>query len=277
MQQQAKHVRSDLKCFELCRIRIKLIIQSIIDFCLTARYNTVMDDREYIKISGIQKLTLLDYPEHMACTLFVPGCNFKCPYCHNSELLGAGVQHYDESEIFDFLQSRKGKLEGVCVTGGEPTLYNDLGRFLAKIKDLGYLVKLDTNGYRPQVLSGVINDGLVDYVAMDIKSSLDRYPETIGLLCGFKPDNIIRSAELLMRGNVDYEFRTTVANEFVDAAAVEDIAKMIIGAKRYFLQYFVMRETVPDASLTPPTKEQMNYYLSVAREYVPATEIRGDI
>ena len=128
----------------------------------------------YIKICGIQKLTLLDYPEHTACTLFVPGCNFKCPFCHNSELLGGDAEFYDENEIFAFLEKRAGVLEGVCVTGGEPTVYSDLDRLLRRIKDLGYLVKLDTNGYDPDSLVRSVGEGLVDYIAMDIKNSPER-------------------------------------------------------------------------------------------------------
>ena len=135
----------------------------------------------FIKISGLQKLTLLDYPEHTACTLFVPGCNFRCPFCHNSELVSGAVDIYDESEIFAFLEKRRGVLEGVCVTGGEPTLYSDLDRLLGKIKELGYLVKLDTNGYAPDALERLYAQGLLDYVAMDIKNAPERYAETAGI------------------------------------------------------------------------------------------------
>ncbi len=135
----------------------------------------------YIKICGIQKLTLLDYPEHTACTLFVPSCNFRCPFCHNSELLAGDVSYYDEAEIFAFLKKRRGVLEGVCVTGGEPTVYTDLDRFLRSVKELGYEVKLDTNGYLPDRLVPLISERIVDYIAMDIKNSPDRYAESAGL------------------------------------------------------------------------------------------------
>ena len=166
----------------------------------------------YIKISGMQKLTLLDYPEHTACTLFVAGCNFKCPFCHNSELLSGDVSFYDEAEIFAFLKKRVGVLEGVCVTGGEPTLYGDLDRFLGDIKALGYKIKLDTNGYAPDRLSALIDAGLLDYIAMDVKNSPARYAETAGLDgfgARFDIENIERSVDIIMRSGVDYEFRTT--------------------------------------------------------------------
>ncbi len=231
----------------------------------------------YIKISGIQKLTLLDYPEHTACTLFVPGCNFKCPFCHNSELLGGDVEFYDEAEIFAFLRKRAGVLEGVCVTGGEPTLYTDLGRFLGKIKELGYSVKLDTNGYLPDRLSELLSVGLVDYVAMDIKNSPERYPETVGIAPErFDITPIERSIDIIMNRAKDYEFRTTVATELFDEKSIEQAARMIMGAKKYFLQKFVMRDTVPSKTLTSPQSIVMSRYLEIVRQYVPNAQIRGE-
>lgn len=231
----------------------------------------------YIKISGIQKLTLLDYPEHTACTLFVPGCNFKCPFCHNSELLGGGVGFYDEAEIFEFLKKRTGVLEGVCITGGEPTLYDDLERFVKAIKALGYKVKLDTNGYEPDRLSELLNDRQIDYVAMDIKNSPERYAETAGLdPYSFDIERIRRSAEIIMDSGIEYEFRTTIASELFDGHSMEGAARLITGANKYFLQYFTMRDTVPSKSLTPPSKSEMEYYLEIARGFVPAARIRGE-
>ena len=232
---------------------------------------------QYIKISGIQKLTLLDYPEHTACTLFVPGCNFKCPFCHNSELLSAGVEFYDEAEIFAFLRKRVGVLEGVCVTGGEPTLYTDLGRFLGKIKDLGYAVKLDTNGFLPDRLKELIDAGLVDYVAMDIKNSPERYAETAGLPAErFDIAPIEQSIDIIMNSGKDYEFRTTVVTELFDERSIEGAARMIIGAKKYFLQKFVMRDTVPSKTLTSPQSIVLSRYLDIVRRIIPTAEIRGE-
>ncbi len=232
---------------------------------------------KYIKISGIQKLTLLDYPEHTACTLFVPGCNFRCPFCHNSELLASDCEFYDERDIFAFLEKRKGVLEGVCVTGGEPTLYTDLPRFLGDIKKLGYSVKLDTNGYNPDCLDDLIRLGLLDYIAMDIKNSPERYAQTIGLPPErFDISKILESRNLIMSSGLDYEFRTTVVSEYFDGESMAGAAKMIEGANKYFLQYFVMRDTVPGKTLTPPTQETMHRYLDIAREFVPSVAIRGE-
>lgn len=233
----------------------------------------------YIKISGMQKLTLLDYPEHTACTLFVPGCNFKCPFCHNSELLGGDVAYYDEAEIFAFLKKRVGVLEGVCVTGGEPTLYADLDRFLRDIKALGYKIKLDTNGYAPDRLKALADEGLLDYIAMDIKNSPARYAETVGLDGfgnRFDIEKIERSIDVIINGNVDYEFRTTIAAELFDDESMDGAARMIAGARRYYLQYFTMRDTVPCKALTSPTKFEMEFYLDIARKYVPGAQIRGE-
>ena len=232
---------------------------------------------KYIKISGIQKLTLLDFPEHTACTLFVPNCNFRCPFCHNSELLRDNVEFYDEAEIFAFLKKRAGVLEGVCITGGEPTIYTDLDRFIADVKRLGYLVKLDTNGFLPDRLNALIADGLLDYIAMDIKNSPERYAETVGLPYDrFDVTPIERSIDIIMKSGVPYEFRTTVVTELFDETSIAGAAKMIAGADKYFLQSFVMRDTVPSKRLTPPQRVVMSRYLDIVRRYVPTASIRGE-
>lgn len=232
---------------------------------------------KYIKISGIQKLTLLDFPEHTACTLFVPNCNFRCPFCHNSELLLDNVEFYDEADIFAFLKKRAGVLEGVCITGGEPTIYTDLGRFIADVKRLGYLVKLDTNGFLPDRLNSLIADGLLDYIAMDIKNSPERYAETVGLPYDrFDVTPIERSIDIIMKSGVPYEFRTTVVTELFDETSIAGAAKMIAGADKYFLQSFVMRDTVPSKRLTPPQRVVMSRYLDIVRRYVPTASIRGE-
>lgn len=232
---------------------------------------------KYIKISGIQKLTLLDFPEHTACTLFVPNCNFRCPFCHNSELLLDNVEFYDEAEIFAFLKKRAGVLEGVCITGGEPTIFTDLDRFIADVKRLGYLVKLDTNGFLPDRLNALIADGLLDYIAMDIKNSPERYAETVGLPYDrFDVTPIERSIDIIMKSGVPYEFRTTVVTELFDETSIAGAAKMIAGADKYFLQSFVMRDTVPSKRLTPPQRVVMSRYLDIVRRYVPTASIRGE-
>lgn len=231
---------------------------------------------DYIKISGLQKLTLLDYPEHTAATLFVPYCNFRCPFCHNSELLDA-PEYYDESEIFAFLKKRAGVLEGVCITGGEPTIYSDLPRFIEKIKELGYEIKLDTNGYLPDALKNLYAAELLDYVAMDIKNSPARYAETAGLdETRLDIDSIRRSIEIIKSSGVPYEFRTTIAEELFDGESVAGAAELIAGADRYYLQRFVMRDTVPSKTLTAPTDATMARYLAIAREFVPNARIRGE-
>lgn len=232
---------------------------------------------KYIKISGIQKLTLLDYPEHTACTLFVPYCNFRCPFCHNSELLSGDAEFYDENEIFAFLKKRKGVLEGVCITGGEPTIYTDLDRFIRDIRALGYRIKLDTNGYMPDRLGALVNEGLLDYIAMDIKNSPERYAETAGLpIDSFDISPIVQSIDIIKNSGVKYEFRTTVVTELFDENSIAGAAKMIVGAERYFLQSFVMRDTVPSKLLTPPQRIVMSRYLDIVKEYVPSARIRGE-
>lgn len=200
-------------------------------------------------IQGLQKLTLLDYPEKMACTVFTPGCNFKCPFCHNASLVRGDGDSISEQEFFKFLNTRKNILEGVCITGGEPTLQPDLPEFIRKIKDMGFLVKLDTNGYRPDVLKALVKDGLLDYVAMDIKNSKSKYALTAGI-DEFNIEKIIESVDFLINGDLDFEFRTTVVKEFHDEKDILDIAEWIRGAKKYYLQKFVDSEDLicPDCT-----------------------------
>ena len=212
-------------------------------------------------IAGLQKMTLLDYPGKVACTVFLQGCNFRCPFCHNSGLLGGGAQQeIPEEELLAFLAKRKGILDGVCITGGEPTLYPQLRSLLEKIKALGYAVKLDTNGSRPQVLKALVAEGLVDYVAMDIKNAPERYAVTAGI-----PDMQLEAVEesirFLLAENVDYEFRTTVVQEFHDPAAMESVVGWLrrldarYPAKRFYLQPYVDRESVLARGLHAPQEE----------------------
>lgn len=195
---------------------------------------------EKVKISGLQKVTLLDYPGLVACTVFTPGCNFRCPWCHNAGLvIRAGNDTVSEEEFFALLKKRRGLLDGVCVTGGEPTFQSGLLDFIQKMKDLGYLVKLDSNGYSPKILKEIVGSGLVDYVAMDLKNSLEHYPETVGMdPKEFKKENILESVEFLKSGSVDYEFRTTLIRQFHDAKRLKDMVPLLVGSKRYFLQNF---------------------------------------
>lgn len=228
-----------------------------------------------MKIHGLQKMTLLDFPGKVACTVFLGGCDFRCPYCHNFELVdGSAPAIMEEGELFAFLEKRRGLLDGVAITGGEPTLRSDLPELMRAIRDMGYAVKLDTNGGHPDRLAAILGAGLADYVSMDIKNSPEKYARTVGLdAIDLAP--IRESARLLMAGEADYEFRTTVVDELHDAADFEAIGQWIAGAKRYFLQAFTDRDSVPFAGLHAPSDEKMRQYAEIARRYVPQTQLRG--
>lgn len=228
-----------------------------------------------MKIGGFRKLTLLDFPEKTACTVFTVGCNFRCPFCHNASLVTKSpLEEYTEDEILDFLKSRKGKLDGVCITGGEPLLQKDIESFISKIKSEGYLVKLDTNGSFPQKLKSLVNGGLVDYVAMDIKNSFDRYGETVGI-DDFDTSAIEESADFLLRGNIPFEFRTTVVKEFHNNESFEKIGQRFKGTKNYFLQGFVDSGDLVGENLSAATKEEMEEYLKILQKHIKTAQIRG--
>ena len=226
-------------------------------------------------IQGYQKLTALDFPGKLACTVFTPGCNFRCPFCHNASLVrGSQEPPISEDEVFAHLNKRVGMLDGVCLTGGEPLLQKGLDVFLQKVKQLGYLVKLDTNGSLPEQLKLLIENGLVDYVAMDLKNCREKYPLTCGAE-GLSLDSIEQSIALLMQGKVDYEFRTTVVNEL---HTVEDIAaagEWIRGAKQWFLQCYKDSGDVLGSGLTAPSKETLQQMLEIAAPFVQRAELRG--
>ena len=226
-------------------------------------------------IQGLQKLTLLDYPGKVACTVFLGGCNLRCPFCHNGELvLTPGPALMNLEELLTFLDRRRGLLDGVCITGGEPLLRPDLPRLLEAVKEKGFLLKLDTNGGFPRALEDVIRRGLVDYVAMDIKNSPDRYPETAGVP-GLDVEPYRESAALLLEGRVDYEFRTTVVRELHDEDSFRAIGPWLKGARRYFLQAFVDRDTVLSPGLHPCSREEMEGFASLVRPFIPQVELRG--
>ena len=227
-------------------------------------------------IYGFQKMTLLDYPGKVACTLFTGGCNFRCPFCHNAMLVTEldRENYYTDEEIFDYLKKRVGILDGVCITGGEPLMNDDIDDFIRRIRELGYSVKLDTNGSYPEKLKKLIDDGLVDYVAMDIKNTPEKYAETIGVKkFDFTP--VKRSIDLLMSGSVPYEFRTTVVNEFHTVQDIEEIAKMIAGAQGYFLQNFVDSGSLIGADLSAVSKDNLEKMRETAAQYVVNTGVRG--
>lgn len=234
-----------------------------------------------MKISGLQKLTLLDFPGKVACTVFLNGCNFRCPYCHNSELLDGNVEEVmTTEELIAFLRKRQGILEGVCITGGEPTLHPQLFDLLGDIKDLGYAVKLDTNGYRPETLQQVIDRGLADYVAMDIKNGPSLYGVTVGLETA-DLSKIEESIRLLLEGRVDYEFRTTVALPLHSEGSIADMARWLLTlsggkkVKRLFLQPFVDRDTVPMAGLSAPDTKMLAEFEKILASCTEEIGVRG--
>ncbi|MDO4494102.1 MAG: anaerobic ribonucleoside-triphosphate reductase activating protein [Clostridia bacterium] len=228
-----------------------------------------------MKINGLQKLTLLDFPGHCACTVFLAGCDLNCPFCHNSELIPGNAPAVMESdELLSFLKKRTGVLDGVAFTGGEPLLRPGLEELIREIRALGYAVKLDTNGCHPERLERLLTQHLVDYVAMDIKNSPDRYAETCGV-SDVDTEKIRRSIALLVNGETKYEFRTTVVAQLHDAASFEAIGPMIRGAKRYFLQAFTDRDTVPFEGFTAPEKAELEAYADIVRPYVGEVSLRG--
>ena len=228
-----------------------------------------------MKIHGLQKMTLLDFPGRVACTVFLGGCDFRCPFCHNGELLdGSAPAVMDDQELLRFLKGRQGLLDGVAITGGEPLLRKDLPELLRAIRELGFGVKVDTNGNHPEALERLLREGLADYIAMDIKNSPEKYALTVGLT-GLDLAPIRRSVRLLMDSGIAYEFRTTVVDELHEASDFEAIGQWIAGAKAYFLQAFTDRDSVPFEGFHAPTKENLEKYASIARLYVPYTAIRG--
>ena len=229
-------------------------------------------------LKGLQKLTLLDFPGKIACTVFAGGCNFRCPFCHNASLvLGDRLSEsptLSEEDFFAFLKKRRGMLEGVCVSGGEPSLYPDRIPFLIKIKELGYAVKLDTNGYRPNIIREAMAAGAVDYFAMDIKNSRESYARTVGL-SDFDISKIEESVSALMSGSVDFEFRTTLVRELHSEDDVLSIAKWIRGSEKYFLQTFIDSGDLIGTNFSGYNKNETEYLLKLLKPYVPNAQIRG--
>ena len=233
-----------------------------------------------MKIVGIQKLTLLDYPGKVACTVFLDGCNFRCPFCHNAELLTDAEPVMTPEELLAFLKKRQGILEGVCITGGEPTIHPELLGLLRAIRTLGYPIKLDTNGYRPQTLRGLLEEGLADYVAMDLKNSPEGYADAVGLPA---PDmsRVGESIRLLMESAVDFELRTTVVSPIHDARRVQEMGEWLLSVTngkpvpRLFVQPFVDRETVPVGGLSAPTGEELELFTRILSGCADLVAVRG--
>lgn len=228
-----------------------------------------------MKICGLQKTTLLDFPGHVAATIFTGGCNFRCPFCHNSDLLGNDAEvAYTEDEILKFLAKRKGILEGVAITGGEPTLQPDLRDFICRVRELGYQIKLDTNGSRPEVLKALCEEKLIDYVSMDIKTCRERYPEVAGIP-SLNIESIMESVEFLKKGTIPYEFRTTIVKELHQADDFVKIGSWISGCSNYFLQNYVDSENVLYQGFSCCSKEELLSYLEIVKPYVGHAELRG--
>lgn len=230
-----------------------------------------------MRITGIQKLTLLDYPGTVACTMFTAGCNFRCPFCHNSGLVvpeqmdGTALS---DDEIFEFLKKRKGVLDGVAITGGEPLLHADMPEFLERIKALGYRVKLDTNGSNPKLLKEIVREKLADRIAMDIKNAPDEYDKATGVKSDMAA--ITESKDFLLGGDCDYEFRTTVVRGIHTKESLVRAAKWIAGAKEYYLQQFKDSGSILDITgLKAFEKDEMYELAEAVREFVPSVEVRG--
>lgn len=229
-----------------------------------------------ISICGLNKTTLLDYPGHVAATVFLGGCNFRCPFCHNGGLVlnPNNEEMLSEEEVLTFLKKRKGILTGVCISGGEPTLEAELASFISKIKSLGYLVKLDTNGYNPDIVNSFIADQLVDYIAMDIKNCFPKYAETAGVK-QLDIEKIKHSIKIMMTSEIEYEFRTTVVKELHAKEDMLAIAKEIKGARAYFLQGYKESEQVISPGFHAYSKKEMQELEEAVKPWVPSVLLRG--
>lgn len=229
-----------------------------------------------MQIHGFQKLTLLDYPCHIAATIFLGSCNMRCPFCHNADLVldPASQPTIPVDEVLAYLKKRQGILEGVCITGGEPTLHRDLPAFAASLKALGYLVKLDTNGTNPKMIKQLAENSLIDYVAMDIKSSPAGYTKAAGLDSPI-PEAIYAAVEFLLNGTLDYEFRTTVVKELHTQADFASIREWLAGCRAYYLQAFVAADHMIRPGLSGYDKAELLAFRDFLRKKIPLVELRG--
>ena len=229
-----------------------------------------------MRICGLQKLAMVDFPGKLAATVFTGGCNLRCPFCHNAPLVThlEEAEHFSEEEVLDFLRRRQGLLDGVVLSGGEPLLHDGVGAFLRKVRDLGFAVKLDTNGCDPARLAEILNQGLVDYVAMDVKNAPARYAETVGIP-GFNPAPVEESIRLLRKSTVDYEFRTTLVRELHRPEDLDAIAAWLAGAPRYYLQNFVDSGNLIGRGYHGFTAEQLQGFAERVRPFFGAVELRG--
>ena len=229
-----------------------------------------------MNIQGIQKLTLLDFPDRTACTVFTGGCNMRCPFCHNASLVLRPGENpaYFEEEIYAFLKKRQGILDGVAITGGEPLLQHGLEEFILRVRELGFAVKLDTNGSYPDRLAALIDQGLLDYIAMDVKNSREKYAQTVGVK-GFDIAPIEQSIALLRTSGVPFELRTTVVRELHSAEDIEDMGVWLQGEHVHFLQGFIDSGDLIGKGLSGYDKNQMEDLVNVLKSYVPHAQLRG--
>ena len=229
-----------------------------------------------MKLAGLQKLTLLDYPEKTACTVFTPGCNFRCPFCQNGSLVLSPSEEplLPPEDFFGFLQKRTGLLDGVCISGGEPLLQPDLEDFCTRIHAMGFSVKLDTNGSNPERLSHLLKRGMIDFVAMDIKNSPEHYGETIGIP-NFNMDPIYKSVQLLMEGCIPFEFRTTAVSQYHNEECFREIGQWLKQAPRYYIQCFRESPDVIQKGLSAPSSHAMEAFLKAVRPFIPSAQLRG--
>ncbi|MBU1292303.1 anaerobic ribonucleoside-triphosphate reductase activating protein [Patescibacteria group bacterium] len=230
-------------------------------------------------IGGLQKSTLIDYPGKVAATIFTIGCNFKCPFCHNPELVDLKKIKRQpkifEAVFFDFLKSRQDLLEGICITGGEPSIQPDIIDFIKKIKKLSFLVKLDTNGSQPKILEKLFNQNLLDFVAMDIKSSQENYSKTAGIK--INPQDIQKSIDLIRENKIDYEFRTTIAPGLINNEEIKKIGQWLKGSKKFALQQFRPEKTLDQSwqKSRPLLDEELKQMSKIAQKYFEQVELRG--
>ncbi len=227
-----------------------------------------------MNVQGYQKLTLLDFPGKVACTVFTGGCNLRCPFCHNASLVLSPREGDNlEEEVLSYLARRQGILEGVCITGGEPLLQPDLSDFIEKVKKMGFSVKLDTNGSDPDALAALLSRGNIDYIAMDIKSSPEGYEKAIGKKMDF--DRFARSVDLIRKSGVPYEFRTTLVKGIHTEEDLEEIGKWLSGEEKYFLQGFVDSGNLIGSGVGAFSSDEMSKFLSVIRKNIPGAALRG--
>lgn len=227
-----------------------------------------------MNICGYQKTTLLDYPGHVAATIFTGGCNFRCPFCHNSDLILNPTTLIPEEEIFAFLKKRKNILSGICITGGEPTLQPDLSDFIEKVRSLGYKIKLDTNGYLPEIIQDLLNKKLLDYIAMDIKAGFSNYVKVCGIQ-NFNMDTIKKSISIIENSGIDYEFRTTVVKELHSEQDFQEIIEMISPQSPYYIQSFKDSGNILTPGLSSCNIDTLNHYLSLVKTKIPNSFLRG--